>query len=421
MRRFCAFLAAVLLLAQPVKTADAQSTLRSTGSDDTTYLVDGKGTTLYRNGVPLCHVNCAPGTALAFPRAPLADAPLRLPTATDRAVSADRYPLRPEELDRRAGARPSSTGTAPAYPAAYHAAAPQQYPIRPYTPPQARALPATPVQQTQKSVNLKLAQKPAPSQEEPVPLKSSGGLTKEQKALILNIGGAAAITAYGVGFWDYFQTSPKADGEDWFGRTTKHGGADKLGHFWATYSMSHLFSYVYRWWDYDREQANTLGALSGLGLQTLMEVGDAFSADFGFSYEDALMNFAGAGTAYLLGKYPELANKIDFRLEYKPTSFKDLSGDLLTDYERQRYLIALKLDGFEMFHNSYLSYLELQAGYYTRGYDGYTPGAVDNRRRNVFMGVGFNVSKLVQNFVDIGFFDYIQVPYTSASIKKGID
>lgn len=416
-------MAATVLLAQPIHSAGAQSSFRSDNSDNTTYVVDGKGTTVYRDGVPLCHVNCAPGTALAFPRPPQPGAGRFLPPATDRAVSADRYPLRPEELDRRAAPNTaaSTVPVYPVYPVRPAAAAAQQYPVRPYTPPPARTVQAAPVAQPAKPINLRVAQKTAPSQEEPTPLKTSGGLTKEQKALILNIGGAAAITAYGVGFWDYFQTSPKADGEDWFGRTTKHGGADKLGHFWATYSISHLFSYVYRWWDFDREQANTYGALSGLGLQTLMEVGDAFSADFGFSYEDALMNVAGAGTAYLLGKYPQLANKIDFRLEYKPTSFSDLSGDLLTDYERQRYLIALKLDGFEMFHNSYLSYLELHAGYYTRGYDGYTPGGVDNRRRNIFMGVGFNVSKLVQNFVDIGFFDYIQVPYTSASIKRGLD
>jgi Predicted periplasmic lipoprotein (DUF2279) len=260
----------------------------------------------------------------------------------------------------------------------------------------------------------------APYATAPTPQKHDG-LSKEQKVLLLNAGGVLAITSYGLVFWDYFQTAPKADGEGWFGRTTKYGGADKLGHFWSTYAVGHLFSYVYRWWDFDRDQANTLGALSSLGVQTLMEAGDAFSADYGFSYEDELMNIAGAGAAYVLGKYPELARKIDFRFEYRPTKFRDLTRDVLTNYDNQRYLVALKLDGFDMFHNSYLSYLELQAGYYARGYEEWDPGKPDNRRRHLYFGVGLNVSKFVQNFVDTRFFDYVQVPYTSVGASKGLD
>jgi len=253
------------------------------------------------------------------------------------------------------------------------------------------------------------------------PAKNSGDLTKEQKALILNAGSAAAITAYGIAFWDYFQTSPKANSEGWFGRTTKHGGADKLGHFWGTYTGGHMFSYVYRQWGFDTEQANALGALSSLGLQTLMELGDAFSGGFGFSYEDALMNVAGASAAYVLGKFPSLARKIDFRLEYIPKRFSDLTDDILTNYENQRYLMALKLDGFDSLHDSYLSYLELQVGYFTRGYEEFDSGSTDNRKRNLYFGVGLNVSKLVRKFADISVFDYIQVPYTAIRIDKGLD
>ncbi|MGD8810045.1 MAG: DUF2279 domain-containing protein, partial [Gammaproteobacteria bacterium] len=147
----------------------------------------------------------------------------------------------------------------------------------------------------------------------------------------------------------------------------------------------------------------------------------AFSADFGFSYEDALMNVAGAGAAYLLGRYPDLARKIDLRFEYTPKRFSDLTNDFLTNYDNQRYLVALKLDGFDMFHDSYLSYLELHAGYYTRGYEEWDPGEPDNRRRHLYFGVGFNVSKLVQNFVDVAVFDYVQVPYTTVGVRKGLD
>ena len=385
---------AALAVVLDTPAAGAQSYLRGDDAAQETYVIDSKGTTLYRNGEKVCRFNCAPVAAYPPRLAPAPAAPIAppavssLPVMPDRSVAADRYPIRPPP-----------------------AAVTQTYPVRPAplsAPPPARAL----AQTASPAPTATPAQPAAPK---------SDGFTKEQKALILNAGGALAITAYGIGFWDYFQTAPKADGEGWFGRTTKYGGADKLGHFWSTYAVGHLFSYIYRWWDFDRDQANTLGAVSSLGMQTIMEVGDAFSGDYGFSYEDALMNVAGAGAAYVLGKYPELARKIDFRFEYVPKSFSDLTNDLLTNYDNQRYLVALKLDGFDMFHDSYLSYLELQAGYYTRGYEEWDPGDPDNRRRNFYFGVGFNVSKLVQNFVDVGLFDYVQVPYTTIGVSKGLD
>lgn len=418
LRRWRAILVATIPLALMAGAADAQSRYGTTGTDSTTagqrtYVVDGKGTTVYQNGVPLCHVNCGPSAATAFPRRPQTGESVRTAPPPDRAVSADRFPRPPD------GVNPGSL-----YRSAYPQTAPQaapaaRYPIRP-----AAAAPARPApsgKPPQAPTTLKLIQKNTPPQEQPAPLESTGGLTKEQKALILNAGVAGAITAYGIGFWDYFQTAPKADSEGWFGRTTSSGGVDKLAHFWVTYSVSHLFSHVYRWWDFEPDQANTLGALSSLGIQTLMEVGDSFSGKYGFSYQDALMNVAGAGAAYLLGKYPWLADKVAFRLEFRPEAFSDITGDLLTQYERQRYLVALKLDGFEMFRDSYLSYLELHAGYFARNYEGYTPGSPDNRQRTFYMGVGFNVNKLVRHFVDINVFDYIQVPYTSVNYEKKLD
>ncbi len=185
--------------------------------------------------------------------------------------------------------------------------------------------------------------------------------------------------------------------------------------------MGHMFSYVYRRWDYEPQKANSLGALSSLGLQSLMEVGDAFSGGFGFSYEDALMNVAGAGTAYVLGRYPALARKVDFRLEYRPNTFSDLTSDILTDYDSQRYLLALKLDGFDALHDSYLGYLELHAGYFAEGYEEFNPGLPDNRKRNLYFGVGLNVSKLVRKYADTSVFDYIQVPYTTGGVEKSLD
>ncbi len=40
----------------------------------------------------------------------------------------------------------------------------------------------------------------------------------------------------------------------------------------------------------------------------------------------------------------------------------------ITDYSGQRYLLALKLSGFERFSRTPLRLVELHAGYYARGF-----------------------------------------------------
>jgi hypothetical protein len=160
---------------------------------------------------------------------------------------------------------------------------------------------------------------------------------KEQKLVATNVAGALFITGWGIANWDYFQASPSAQNEGWFGEKTKEGGADKLGHFYVNYALSHGLSYLYERWGYPHNQAAVYGAWSSFGLMGLMELGDSFS-DFGFSYEDMLMNAVGSYTGYLMWTRPELMRKIDFRVEFTP-EFDE--PDIFTDYENLKYLVAL--------------------------------------------------------------------------------
>ncbi len=248
--------------------------------------------------------------------------------------------------------------------------------------------------------------------EREIPLKKKEFLTRGQKTVLLNAGSMAAVLIYGFSKWDYGKSSFHFENEGWFERDSKYGGADKLGHFWSSYALSHLFSYAYRKWGYTETEANLYGALSNLGFETFMEVADGFSPSQGFSYEDMIMNVLGTGVAYVWGKYPGLARKIDFRMEYTP-EFSSRDFGFSTNYERQRFLIALKTDGFDFIKNKYLRYLEFHLGYYARGYKDYEEGGPDDRRRKIYVGLGFNVSRVVQKFVNTRIFDYIQIPYTS--------
>jgi len=251
-----------------------------------------------------------------------------------------------------------------------------------------------------------------PSEQKIPTEKKKEPLTRGQKTLLLNVGSMAGICIYGLTKWEYGESNFHFYNEGWFGRETKDGGADKFGHFWSNYALSHLYSYIYRKWGYTDREANLYGALSSLGANLFMEIADGFSPSQGFAREDMIMNLLGCGAGYVWGKYPSLASKIDFRIEVTPEfTFHDLW--VVNNYDRHRFLIALKAEGFNFIKNPYLRYLEVHVGYYARGYEDYEQGGPDHRRRNLYVGIGFNASKLLQKFVDTRVLDYIQIPYTS--------
>ena len=212
--------------------------------------------------------------------------------------------------------------------------------------------------------------------------------SKEDKALALNLGIGATVLGWGFANWDYGSGGPRFQSEGWFDRETDEGGADKLGHFYTSYLFSHLFAGQYERWDFDKDQAIRLGALSSLGVTGLIEVGDAFS-DYGFSYEDMIFNTLGVAAGYLLWSFPDLSRKIDLRVEYNPFTSGDYPSDITTDYDRLSYLMAIKAEGFDFIENPYLKYLELHIGFRARNYDDYTGRPdTDLRKQYLYVGIG---------------------------------
>jgi Predicted periplasmic lipoprotein (DUF2279) len=245
-------------------------------------------------------------------------------------------------------------------------------------------------------------------------------MSAERKVFWLNTAAMGTIVTWGVINWDYGQRTPNARSEGWFGRETKSGGADKLGHLYTAYLVSHLFSSAYRAWDYPEETANRMGALSSLGVTTLMEVGDSFSP-FGFAYEDMVVNVLGAGLGYAFDRSPELRRKIDLRLEYHPRFTGEFETDLVTDYEHFKYLVAIKAAGFDAIEHPLLQALELHLGYYTRGFEDFSPGTPDQRQRTLYAGIGLNLGHLLKPLWQTRLFDYLQLPYTYLDLRQHLD
>ena len=246
------------------------------------------------------------------------------------------------------------------------------------------------------------------------------GETDKSKNDILyaNLVGAALITGWGAVNWDYGKSAPHASNEQWFGRYTKSGGADKVGHMYASYFVATGLINMYENWGYGNKEAVLYGSLSSFFLMNYMEAGDAFSNSLGFSYEDFIMNTLGSFSGYLFATYPDLSRRIDLRMEYIPSL---TTADLVTEYEKMKYIIAIKAEGFESITNPYLQYGELHLGYYTRHY---TDGFSDESERVLYVGLGINFSRLARQsgYPTTGrLLNYYQLPYTYLPFEKDMN
>lgn len=212
------------------------------------------------------------------------------------------------------------------------------------------------------------------------PEAAAGVMRQVQGSRALGIG---VVLAWGLAQWEYGEQPLHARSEGWFGPDTPEGGADKLGHLYTGYVVARGLAALYRDWGLDPDAAARQGALSSLLLTSVMELGDGFSP-YGVSGEDMVMNLAGAWAGRALARHEAWRERVDLRVEYR---FNRDAGDITTDYEHARYLVALKPAGFQPWRGTPLRWLELQAGYYARGYD--TPQG--QRRRTTYAGVGINL------------------------------
>ncbi|HEX2688808.1 MAG TPA: DUF2279 domain-containing protein [Kofleriaceae bacterium] len=223
---------------------------------------------------------------------------------------------------------------------------------------------------------------------------------------------AAALTLGGVyaGFttWTYFawyrKHKPLAQfrfgGDGWFGARTYAGGADKLGHAWATMSLARTGTeLLYQWGGYSRLLstlvATTLSELLFVGV----EVKDGFYYEF--SWGDLTGDTAGALVAFALSLSPRLDELFDFRVEYWPSheyrhQFDGGNINVAEDYSGETYLLAFHLGGVSALRDTcwggWTRFVDLAVGYGTRGYKPDPPGGEPDYRHRQELSVGLSLN-----------------------------
>jgi hypothetical protein len=247
--------------------------------------------------------------------------------------------------------------------------------------------------------------------------------TGQSSAIGWDIGVAYGLAAV-IGFseWDWGGAPFHTTQEGWFGRDTEYLGMDKLGHAYTGYLLSEYFTQRISHSVDDPTGAALTGGLLGMGIQTYVELLDGFSEN-GFSPEDFVADGIGVGFSILRNTVPGLAAKLDFRMEYVPSGNKG-AFEPYSDYSGQKYLLALKLSGFETFEDTPLRFVELQAGYYARGFTEEERSKGKELRREPYVAVGLNLQELLDGtavrddmpvLMARRTLEYVQLPYTYLS------
>jgi hypothetical protein len=185
----------------------------------------------------------------------------------------------------------------------------------------------------------------------------------------------ASLAALNVAWYKDYPRS----GFHFFNDMDEWNQMDKAGHIFSAYFIGKYSREMWRWSGLPRKQQIWIGGLSGLAYQSVIEVLDGFSAEWGFSWGDMAANAIGSGM--LISQ--ELAwneQRIQMKFSAHPERYSDpvlhdkarqLFGDpywerTLKDYNGQTYWLSVNLWSFRK--DSHLpKWLNVAVGYGAQG------------------------------------------------------
>ena len=236
----------------------------------------------------------------------------------------------------------------------------------------------------------------------------------------LTAGSLVALNQYW--YKDYDKTSFHFfnDGREW-------QQMDKIGHAFTAYMTAKYSRELWRWTGIPKKKQIWLGAASSIVYQSVIEVLDGYSSEWGFSWNDIGANLLGTGLmvsqelawdeqrihlkfSYLGEKYPGdpvIKNRTD-----------DIFGNgfperVLKDYNGQTYWLSVNLFAFSAQKNHRLKWLNLALGY--GGKNMY--GGDDNTWEYDGVHYDYNHVKRLRQFYLSPDIDFTQIPTKKKGLK----
>lgn len=221
---------------------------------------------------------------------------------------------------------------------------------------------------------------------------------------------------------------------------------DKIGHAWTAYTVGRYSADIWKWAGLSHKKAVWIGGLSGAGYLTVIELLDAHSERWGWSWADMGANVVGSGL-FISQELMWKEQRIQFKFSSYPKSYDaslqpridDLFGKsfpekLLKDYNAQTYWLSFNLKSF-LPESNLPAWLNISAGYGADGLlggfenkwtnsDGSTTTRYDiERRRQFYLAPDIDLTKIKTNKKAVrtllNLLNSIKIPAPTLELSKG--
>ena len=187
-------------------------------------------------------------------------------------------------------------------------------------------------------------------------------LKPEQKTRRQLLIGGLNVVGYGTSIVifnnTWYKNYPKTsfhtfnDGKEWL-------QMDKIGHSWAAYNSGRASAAMWAWTGVGEKKATWIGGLSSTAYLTIIEILDAHSSKWGWSWADMGANVFGSGL-FISQQLGWKEQRIQFKFSFHRKSYSDpilneRSDDLfgsnwtermLKDYNGQTYWLSANMKSF---------------------------------------------------------------------------
>lgn len=160
-------------------------------------------------------------------------------------------------------------------------------------------------------------------------------------------------------------------GFHWFNDNHEWKQLDKAGHFWSAFHQSRAGIDMLRWAGVPEKKAILYGGLTGIILQTPIEVFDGYQEDYGASVGDLVANTVGSAAVVaqeLAWQDVRIMPKFSFHTtryaEMRPNVLgSSLAEQALKDYNGQTYWLSVDVSAFLKEESRYPKWLNIAVGY----------------------------------------------------------
>lgn len=209
---------------------------------------------------------------------------------------------------------------------------------------------------------------------------------------------AANIVCYGgtlIGLNAIWYSKYPRSGFHFFNDDTEWQQIDKVGHVFSAYTESRATMEAWRWAGLSRKKSIWIGGLSGVAYQSIIEILDGFSSQYGFSPGDFTANILGSAT-FISQELAWNEQKIKLKFSFHKKNYEEpdlnkradqLYGNtgierFIKDYNGQTYWASANIQSF--FPQTKLPrWLSISVGYGAEGMFGGSKNIAYDDRGNV--------------------------------------